>query len=144
MDRKQFLSSLGLGLTAVCAGGCLVSCSKEGGAGGNGMPAPVLPPNGITVDLSTEIRNAGESLVRGGVIIVRLAQGSDVSAFTAVQVACTHQGTPVNFIPSDGRFRCPNHGSQFSVSGQVLNGPAASDLPRYRISISGNTMTVTS
>lgn len=75
--------------------------------------------------------------------MVRLSEGTDLTAFTAVQVACTHQGTAIDYDASKGNFVCPNHGSQFTTAGAVINGPATASLKKYKIAISGNTMTVT-
>jgi Rieske Fe-S protein len=142
MDRKEFLSSFGLGLAAICAGGCLVSCSKsDTDTPGGG----VTPPSGVnfTVDLNTEIRNVGDSITRSGVIVARSATGATASSFAAVQVACTHQGTAINFNGSQTRFICPNHGSQFTTEGAVLNGPATRNLKKYNVAVASNTLTVT-
>jgi Rieske Fe-S protein len=143
MDRKEFLSTFGLGLAAICAGGCLASCSKSSTDTPGG--GTVNPPTGVnfTVDLNNEIKNVGESLIRNGVIVVRLLTGTTASSFTAVQVACTHEGTAINFNNSQTRFVCPNHGSQFTTEGTVLNGPASRNLKKYNIAVASNTMTVT-
>jgi Rieske Fe-S protein len=143
MERKEFLSTISYGLVAVCAGGCLASCSKKDGPGGE--TPPPTPPSGVlfTIDLNSEIQNVGDSVIKSGVIIVRLATGTAVSSFTAVQVACTHQGTSINFNSTQGNFICPNHGSQFTSTGTVINGPATANLKKYNISIAGNTMSVT-
>jgi Rieske Fe-S protein len=145
MDRKEFLSNFSLGLAAVCAGGCLASCSK-GDAGSPGGGTGPTPPAGtsFTVDLATEIKDVGASITKKEVIVVRLAEGNDVSSFTAVQVACTHQGTAIDYDASKGNFVCPNHGSQFTTTGAVINGPATASLKKYKIAISGDTMTITS
>lgn len=82
-------------------------------------------------------------MVQAGVIIVRLAAGNVMSSFTAVQVACTHEGTSINYNASAQNFICPNHGSTFTTSGVVTLGPAATSLKKYDISINGTVMTVT-
>jgi len=144
MDRKEFLSTFGFGLAAVCTGGCLASCSKSSTDTPGGGTGPT-PPAGVnfTVHLNNEIKNMGESVTRSGVIVVRLATGTTTSSFTAVQVACIHEGTAITFNNSQTRFICPNHGSQFTTDGAVLNGPAARNLKKFNISIASNTMTVT-
>ena len=143
MDRKEFLSTFGMGLAAICAGGCLASCSKSSTDTQGG--GTVNPPTGVnfTVDLNNEIKNVGESLIRNGVIVVRLATGTTASSFTAVQVACTHEGTAINFNSGQTRFICPNHGSQFTTEGTVLNGPATKNLKKFTITVASNTLTVT-
>ncbi len=142
MQRREFLSDISITLAAACAG-CLAACSKSssGGGGGGGVTPPANV--NITVDLNTEIPSVGNAVIKSGVIIVRLAATNDPASFTAVQAACTHEGTIINFNSSQGIFICPNHGSQFGTAGNVLLGPASSSLKKYTISINGSTMTVT-
>ncbi len=145
MERKQFINTLGFGLFGACAGSCLLSCSKSGsdtGTSGGGAPTAPSAVN-FTVNLSSEITRAGETVTRNGVIVARIDSGTTATAFTAVQIACTHQGTSINFDNTEGNFICPNHGSRFSTSGVVLNGPATANLKRYTVTIAGNTLTVT-
>jgi cytochrome b6-f complex iron-sulfur subunit len=139
MDRRSFLSDIGITLAVACTG-CLAACSK----GGTNGPTP--PPQGVnfSLDLNTALQNIGDSLVKSGVIIVRLAAGNDPSSFTAVQAACTHEGTIIGYNTGQGIFICPLHGSEFSKSGAVLLGPASANLRIYNVSIVGETMTITS
>lgn len=143
MEREEFLSKFGLGIAAVCVGGCLAACGKSD----SGTPAPVVtpPPGGaaLTANLATEIMAIGESKVGNGIILVRLAAGNDVASFTAVQRACTHQGNNINYNAAQGKFICPSHFSEFSTTGVVLKSPALTNLKRYTIAISGTTLTVT-
>jgi Rieske Fe-S protein len=81
-------------------------------------------------------------LVRDGVIVVRLASGATASAFTAVQVNCTHEGTSINYNAQAGQFICPNHGSTFTTSGAVTLGPAAKALKLYSVVVTGTSLRV--
>lgn len=143
MKRDEFLTTFGIGLAAVCTG-CLASCSKKNDPGPGG-PTPVIPPPNVntTIDLSTDLKNTGDSKVVNGIIIVRLAAANVPDSFTAVQVACTHQGTSIAYNTNQGKFICPAHRSEFSISGSVLAGPAVTPLKKYTVAISGNTMTIT-
>ena len=138
MDRRAFLSDISITVAAACAG-CLAACAKESGGG-----PQTNPPTGIniTIDLNSEITNVGNTVIKQGVIIVRLAASNDPASFTAVQANCTHEGSIIGFNNSQGIFICPNHGSQFSTSGSVVFGPATTNLKKYSISISGSTMTI--
>ena len=145
MERSEFLSTLGIGLAAACTG-CLASCGKgDEPTPGGPTPTPGPPPasTNFNMDLNTDIKSVGESKTTNGVIVVRLAAGNAVASFTAVQVACTHQGTSIEFKNAQGNFVCPNHFSEFSTSGVVTKGPATSNLKKYSIAITGNTLTVT-
>jgi cytochrome b6-f complex iron-sulfur subunit len=146
MERKDFISKFGLSLAAVCAGCAFASC---GSTPKSDEPQP-SSGKGIAsgqqvfaVNLDTDLINAGEFQVTSGVILVRLKQGNTTDAFTAVQVACTHQGTFINYNLNQGKFICPNHGSQFSNNGNVLLGPATLPLQLYNVNITGNMLTVT-
>ncbi|MCC8407394.1 Rieske 2Fe-2S domain-containing protein [Mucilaginibacter sp. UR6-1] len=144
MERKEFLSKLGIGFAAVCVGCGVAAC----GSSKSNDPTPDKPDDGdddgnlFSVNLNSELTAVGQSKVSNGVILVRTAAGNDESSFTAVQVACTHQGTAINYNNAQGRFICPNHGSQFSNAGAVLVGPATTALKQYNIDINGNTLTV--
>ena len=144
MEREEFLSKLGLGVLLACTGCELVSCSKKGDASPSGQSAPA-PGSGtvFTVDLSNSMLNIGDVKVASGVILARIAAGNTASSFTAVQVACTHEGTSINYNQNQSIFICPLHGSQFSQTGQVLMGPAAMPLQKFTVSVTGNIATVT-
>lgn len=144
MERRQFLGNLSGPVLAACAV-CMGACSKGGDSGTTNNGTVVTPPANanITVNLNTSLLSVGSSVVQDGVIIVRLATGNTPSSFTAVQVACTHEGTSINFNSSSNQFVCPNHGSTFNTSGGVTLGPAAKALKQYTVSITGSTLTVT-
>ncbi|GAB2979736.1 hypothetical protein GCM10027049_13830 [Mucilaginibacter puniceus] len=149
MEREEFISKLGLGVLIACTGCGLASCggSKSNDPTpnpGGGTPPPA-PGSGavFTTDLNTSLLNVGDSKVLNGVILVRIASGNVASSFTAVQVACTHEGTSINYNAGQAKFICPNHGSQFSQSGQVTLGPAATNLKTYTVTVNGTIATVT-
>ena len=148
MDRSEFLSKFGLGLVAVCAGCGLASCGSKGNDASpvivGGAPSPPAPGSGnlFTVDLNSQLQSVGDFKVSNGVILVRIAAGDSADAFTAVQVACTHQGTAINYNAGQHMFICPAHGSEFSQQGQVLVGPATLPLHDYNVTISGTDLTV--
>ena len=108
------------------------------------MPPKNNSGNLFAVDMSSQLANIGDSTVQQGVILVRLAAGNTADAFTAVQVACTHQGASIGYNVAQGIFICPRHGSEFSASGAVIQGPALAALQEYTVTISGSTLTVSS
>jgi len=56
--------------------------------------------------------------------------------FHAVDTRCTHEGTVVGPFSggSNGFMECPNHFSQFDITGKVTLGPAETDLACYNTS----------
>ena len=61
-----------------------------------------------------------------GVYLIR--EAGDIFALSA---RCTHLGCTLNYDAVSQRFKCPCHGSIFSISGKWISGPARKDL--YRV-----------
>jgi cytochrome b6-f complex iron-sulfur subunit len=144
LDRQEFLRLVGTGLGAILLTHCLTGCSKDDD-GTTPTPPGGSNPVDFTLNL-TEANNAalatnGGSVVRNNIIVARTLAGG----FLAVSQVCTHEGTPsVEFRSASGDFFCPRHGSRFSATGAVTNGPAAAPLKQYKTTFtaSANTLRV--
>lgn len=135
MERREFLTFLGLGAAAAACASCLQGCTvKDPG---------ITSPSGIdfTLDLSTTtnagLKTLGGYLYNSGVIVAHSPAG-----YIAVSAACTHQGNTIYYDLTSNSFICPAHGSRFATDGSVLNGPASNPLGRYNVSLSGNSLRV--
>ncbi len=82
----------------------------------------------VTADLSN-----GSSIA-----VVRTALG--VKGLTVINLSCTHNGVTV--MPSGNQWLCPAHGSQFSLTGKVLQGPARTALFKYPSIATLKTLTI--
>ena len=135
MDRKEFLSQLGLTSAAVFMGACRAGCSKDGST-----PAPTDVD--FTINLSdpanAALGAAGGFIYKNNIIIAR----TQTNAYIAVSQACTHEGTTVQFQGANNRFFCPNHGATFSTTGSVTNGPATKALVSYNTALTGTTLRI--
>lgn len=56
--------------------------------------------------------------------------------YVAVHLKCTHRGCTV--APAGSILECPCHGSQYSTSGTVIQGPAPNDLQQYPVTTDGD------
>jgi menaquinol-cytochrome c reductase iron-sulfur subunit len=55
---------------------------------------------------------------------------------------CTHLACAYHWEMEAGRFVCPCHGSNFSIEGKVLVGPAARPLDRYLTKLVNNRLQI--
>jgi len=137
MERREFLSTFGLGAAAVACSYCLGGCTNPNA--GSNITAPTNVD--FTLDLTNPaysgLKNIGGYVYNAGVIVAHAPSG-----YVAVSQSCTHQGTTVIFDAPSGQFFCPAHGSRFSLSGAVVNGPAGSPLGSYNTTLTGNSLRV--
>jgi cytochrome b6-f complex iron-sulfur subunit len=141
MDRKNFLSQVGVGAAAFLAPICLGGIAGCGKSSTGSTPIVPSPPSGIdfTLDVSSgALSSNGGFLVSQGILVARTNAGS----FLAVSAACTHQGTNVNYNAANNNFVCPNHGAQYSSAGMVTLGPATTNLKSYNTSLTNSTLRI--
>ena len=154
MERKEFLNLVGLSVGAVILQNCMSGCSKASDPAPAVIP-PVVPPTGGggggtttgsgltgnnsiakgTIDFSLDITDKnfsdlatnGKAIISGDIIVARTKTGD----FLALEKACTHQQTTVDYVPDTNIFSCSNHGSQFNANGSVKKAPAVAALKSY-------------
>ncbi|TVT29792.1 FAD-dependent oxidoreductase [Salinicoccus cyprini] len=81
-------------------------------------------PSMDEVDLS-----AGEgAVVRDGMMKKGLYKDEDSNEYYVVDNRCTHMGCSLSWNQSDRTWDCPCHGSRFNFKGNVIEGPATTDL----------------
>jgi cytochrome b6-f complex iron-sulfur subunit len=94
----------------------------------------------VTVD-GTALAGVGGALLVQSIAGVFLVSHTSASAFTAIEGVCTHEGCTITGV--DGaQYVCPCHGSRYTLSGQVVQGPALSSLRQYTTSFSAGVVTI--
>lgn len=144
MDRRLLIQRVMMGTTAlILAPGILTSCEKTDFTPVDQSPKGPVIKTDIIIDLSlgdySVLNNTGGSKIISGIIVVNTAG----SGFVALAASCTHEGAQINFSSKSNNLQCPSHGSVFSLTGSVINGPAAIPLKSYKVSRSGNILTIT-
>ncbi len=143
MDRKEFFSKalIGGGLLFL-APALLNSCSKSSDPSPTDTTGGTNTGGTTTVDLTSNdfsaLKTVGGFAYSGNIIIIR----TGTSSYVALSSICTHQSCTVAYSSSDDKIKCPCHGSMFSTGGSVLQGPAASSLKSYNVTLSGNTLKI--
>jgi len=136
MRRREFL------IKTVHAGTALaipvvLSCSKE-----DDDDDLMQPGESLTIDLDSaqysDLKNAGNAVTINNIIVANLGN----EKFVALSAICTHQGCNINYNHSTGNFPCPCHGTVFSDSGSVLQGPATTPVKRFTITRENNVLTI--
>ena len=92
-----------------------------------GSTRDVLIARTVTQVVSELSRGEGGIVERGGEkLAVYVDDGGELHVMSA---RCTHLGCTVAWNPGGHTFDCPCHGSRYAPTGQVMNGPAARQLP---------------
>jgi cytochrome b6-f complex iron-sulfur subunit len=147
MKRRNMIRSVAVGsFTLFFVPALLSSCEKDQPEpdGNNGNPDDGGGNDGgnsLVIDLTDPdygaLTAAGGSMVIDEIIIVNTGDG-----FVALSSVCTHLGCQVTYNQSSGNLPCPCHGSVFSITGSVLNGPASSPLEQYNVTQEGDILTI--
>jgi cytochrome b6-f complex iron-sulfur subunit len=141
MNRKEFFARVGFGAAALlvpaCIAGLATSCSKDDDGG-----TVTTPPTGVDfkLDVATGALATNGGYIRSnGIVVARANDGT----FLAVSAACTHAGTPVDYVASSNSFHCSNHGQNYSNTGAVTTGGKTStSLTQYKTTLTGTSLRV--
>jgi Rieske Fe-S protein len=151
VSRRQF-----------CAGACQVaSCATlatlvTACGGGDGPTGP--SGGGGASDLSVlrgNFANARVSVTTTGTPLAAVGGSARVestaglflisrtsdAAFTVLAGDCTHEGCTITGATAT-EYVCPCHGSRYTKSGQVTNGPARSSLRQYASTFANDVLTI--
>lgn len=136
MQRRNFIGNLAKGAGTLIVLPMLITACEEDS---------IVDPNGndnlLKIDLTdaqnSALVSSGGFIIRNSVIIIN--SGGNYIALSSV---CTHQGCQVSYNANDSNLPCPCHGSLFSTSGSVLNGPADAPLATYPVIQNGDVLEI--
>jgi len=139
MNRRDLIKNIAAGsVTLFVAPAVLSSCGKDDP---DPDPNPNPDPDELTIDLNdskySSLGAAGGFYIEEQVIVINTGDG-----FIALSSVCTHEGCAVSYNHGNGNLPCPCHGSVFSTTGSVLEGPASSALKKYEVVQEGDILTI--
>lgn len=142
MERRQFLNNLARGAgTLIVLPVALAACEDDpivpDNTGGNGSSGGSVLEIDLLNSQYSALTNTGGYVVRNNIIIIN--QGSQ---FIALSSVCTHTGCQVTYNSASNELPCPCHGSRFSSTGSVLQGPAEDPLRRYTVIQEGDVLKI--
>jgi Rieske Fe-S protein len=97
---------------------------------------------GVQVTVAgSPLDNVGGAALVESTAGVFLVSRTNASAFMAVDATCSHESCTVT--GADGNiYVCPCHGSRYSRTGQVLEGPAKASLRQFNTTFADGVVTI--
>jgi Rieske Fe-S protein len=146
--RRQFCT-YACQAVSLLAAGTLAACGKgptsPGSVSVTEMPSVSGSVTGrtiaVTIDSTSPLANVGSAASLQTSLGRFLVARTSVDAFTAVTATCTHQSCTITGF-EDAEYVCPCHGSRFTTSGGVVNGPAQRALQQFATTFDGTVLTV--
>ena len=150
MDRREFLTWMGVGGMASYLPVALVACSpktnksespsNKSESPSNSVTADGFQPVGKVADLDKNGQILNKEFPGGAVLVVRNPDQKDTIA--AVNPTCPHAGCVVGWKADQKEFLCPCHDSKFAIDGKVVKGPAKKPLATYEAKLEGDSIMV--
>ena len=156
MQRRSFLTYLGVGWAASCfplvLSACDTAAKKNGyapevGAQPTTETKPATPGTEIAavggftaVGSVADLDKVGTVGDNKKVIVVR--DPANKSQVLAVNPTCTHEGCIVKWKAAKNNFECPCHDAHFAPDGKATGGPAKKPLATYAAKIEGDKVMV--
>lgn len=134
-------AALTLGGAAACGG---KSPTSPSGAPPLGSVSATVAGRVVTVavDAASAIGTVGGAAVVQTGLGTFLVSRTSTAGFTVLTATCTHEACTVTGFEG-GRYVCPCHGSQYSTSGDVLQGPAPRALQAFPAQFANGVLTFT-
>jgi cytochrome b6-f complex iron-sulfur subunit len=147
MDRRAFLSWVGVGALASSLPMAIAACTSENNV--KATPEPSVPAaartDGFTnVGSVKTLEQVGfitdKTFAAGPLLVVR--NPADIKKLVAVNSTCPHKGCAVEWNGASKEFVCPCHGSKFKADGSVAEGPANKPLAKFTAKTEGDSVLV--
>jgi nitrite reductase/ring-hydroxylating ferredoxin subunit len=143
MQRKEFLKTCGLGCLGILGSVSLLeSCAGtkylDAELSGHSLKVPLHAFELMKKDEKqyrryVVVQNAN---LQYPIVLYRLSE----TKYQALLLKCTHQGNELQVFGD--RLQCPAHGSEFTNTGAVQNGPADRHLRTFPVQIEKNSLKI--
>jgi len=138
MNRRDLIKNITAGsVTLFVVPSLISSCEKDDTDPGDNNPDDNVLRIDLTDSKYSALSQEGGSVVERNIIVANTGDG-----FIALSSVCTHEGCKVSYNHSNENLPCPCHGSVFSTTGSVLEGPAGTALKKYTVNQEGDILTI--
>lgn len=135
MNRRKFLHTTGF----ACVGASALPMMLQGCSNVRYVTG-VMENKKLVVKKADFVSSKNEKVRHNNFVIAKHDQlefpiciyEAGVNQYQALYMKCTHQGCELNAYST--QLVCPCHGSEFSNTGKVLQGPAEKDLLVFEVS----------
>lgn len=139
--RRSFLARLSLWIGGLAAGGSIFAAVRSL------IPNVLYEPSKKVKIGTLDVIPEGVTLFKDAKAFVSKHSSGGKTKVHAISAVCTHLGCIVQHTESEESksgirdkatvgFSCACHGSQFTIDGDVVKGPAPEPLPWFAVSIS--------
>jgi len=127
-SRRAFLIGA-CGVATLAAGGFGTALLADDAWAAKGIKRRKNGKVVVNVDKVPALRQDNSRVLLGNVKGTPVAVVREGDTYTALNLRCTHFGATVE--EDSGGWKCPLHGSQFALDGDLERGPALSPLAEY-------------
>ena len=149
VSRREFCACACQSAAALIAAGTFAACGDSSTSPSSNAPQLGTVPgtvSGRTVSVSVDSGSPlaavnSAAMVQtslGTFLLARTAQ----ETFTALTAVCTHEGCSITGF-GNNQYVCPCHGSRFTTTGSVANGPTTRALQQYTTQFANGVLTFT-
>lgn len=133
MERRQFIKACCLGVGGAIVASSIQSCGMNYYANYTRDNTNLVVPKSEFWEFRNEkkVHRKFVLLDGGSEGFPICIQKTNNNSYVATLMKCTHRGCELNV--GGGIYTCPCHGSEFSINGEVLEGPADVNLKMYQI-----------
>jgi len=146
--RRAFCSMACQAAGLIAAGTLIEACGGNPNSPGNVPQLSTVNASvsgrvvSVTIPSSGALASVGTAALVNSSIGEFLVARTGDSAFTVLTATCTHESRTVTGFEGS-QYVCAFHGSRFTTSGTVVNGPANSNLRSFASTFANGTLTFT-
>ncbi len=152
MDRRNFLSWVGVGLLASSLPVAIAACTSDSGQKTEEPKAETEPASkpparedgfvevGSLQDLKSQTFIADKDFATGPLLVIQDPQ--DSAKLIALNSTCPHKQCNVEWKQDKSSVTCPCHGSEFKYDGALVKGPADKPLGKFEVKTEGDKVLV--